>query len=288
MMINKEIILSYLFSLPQYLLPHHALSKLMFKLTRAKMGGLTHRLIRKFVNAYAVDMSLAQEPDINKYQTFNEFFTRALKPDARPIAPEGIVSPVDGVISQIGEIVGEGLVQAKGYFYSLNSLLGGIEDLTQQFRDGTFCTIYLSPRDYHRIHLPFAAQPKTITHVPGRLFSVNPKTVNVVNHLFARNERVIVTFETEFGSMALIMVGAIFVGSVDLAWLPNVAPSPNSEVKHWLASEELGILSKGAEVGRFNMGSTVIVLFGEKQVKWLPHLSAGDTLQMGQALAKKL
>jgi len=287
-MINKEIFLNYLFSLPQYVLPHHALSKLMFKLTRAKMGGMTTALIRKFVKSYAVDMSLAQESDIHNYKTFNEFFTRALKPEARPIAPEGIISPVDGVISQIGDIVGEGLLQAKGRFYSLNSLLGGIESLTKQFRNGSFCTIYLSPRDYHRIHLPFAAQPKTITHVPGRLFSVNPKTVNVVNNLFARNERVIVTFETEFGSMALIMVGAIFVGSVDLAWLSNVAPSKNNEINHWLASEELGILSKGAEVGRFNMGSTVIVLFGEKQVQWLANLGAGDTLQMGQALAKKL
>lgn len=287
-MINKDIFLNYVFSLPQYVLPHHALSKLMFKLTRAQMGGLTHALIRKFVKLYNVDMSLAQDPDIANYKTFNEFFTRALKPEARPIDPDHLISPVDGVISQMGDIYGEGLVQAKGRFYSLNSLLGGREELTKQFRNGSFCTIYLSPRDYHRIHLPFAAQPKTITHVPGRLFSVNPKTVNVVNNLFARNERVIVTFETDFGSMALIMVGAIFVGSVDLAWLPNVAPSKNSEINHWLASEELGILSKGAEVGRFNMGSTVIVLFGEKQVQWLSELSAGSVLKMGQALAKKL
>jgi phosphatidylserine decarboxylase len=287
-MINKDIFLNYLFSLPQYVLPHHALSKMMFNLTRAQMGGITHALIRKFVKLYDVDMNLAQQPDINNYRTFNEFFTRALKADARPIDPNYLISPVDGVISQMGNIQQGSLLQAKGRFYSLNSLLGGIEALTEQFQNGSFCTIYLSPRDYHRIHLPCAAKPKTVTHVPGRLFSVNQKTVNVVNNLFARNERVIVTFETEVGIMALIMVGAIFVGSIDLAWLPNITPSQNREVNHWVVPKELGILSKGAEVGRFNMGSTVIVLFEEKQAQWLPHLSAGSVLQMGQALAKKL
>lgn len=287
-MINKEILLNYAFSLPQYVLPHHALSKLMFNLTHAQMGGVTHALIRKFVKLYNVDMSSAQEPNISNYRTFNEFFTRALKAEARPIDPEHLISPVDGVISQIGDIVGEGLLQAKGRFYSLHSLLGGREALTGQFRNGSFCTIYLSPRDYHRIHLPFTAQPTTITHVPGRLFSVNPKTVNTINNLFTRNERVIVTFTTEFGTMALIMIGAIFVGSIDLTWLPGITPSKNHQISHWIVSEKIGMLPKGAEIGRFNMGSTVIVLCGEKQVQWLAKLGAGSTLKMGQALAKKL
>ena len=269
-----------LFALLLQLLPHHLLSQLMYLLTRSEWPPLKNLLIRTVVRLYDVQMEQAVEPDPEAYASFNHFFTRPLQPQARPITrePDAVACPVDGAVSQLGDINHALLFQAKGQFYSLHELLGGDAAWSERFAEGSFATLYLSPRDYHRIHMPLQGELAAMSHVPGRLFSVSPSTTRVVPRLFARNERVINLFETDAGAMALIMVGAIFVASMDTVWAGTVAPA-SRRISHWNygGPEPATVtLQQGEEMGRFNMGSTVILLFEENVVEW-------DAAQIGRA-----
>ncbi|MEJ2609395.1 MAG: archaetidylserine decarboxylase [Candidatus Thiodiazotropha sp.] len=278
-----------LFITLQYLLPHHLLSRLMRSLTRIETKPVKNLMIRKVVKWYQVDMQEALESDPTRYRSFNDFFTRALRPDARPITqqPGEIACPADGALSQAGNIEAGYLFQAKGHDYSLLELLGGNPELAALFKDGNFATIYLSPRDYHRLHMPLDGQLKKMWHVPGRLFSVNETTCQQVPRLFARNERVISLFDTEAGPMAMILVGAIFVSSIETVWAGAITPS-DQRVSSWnytAHSEPATIkLKKGEEMGRFNMGSTVILLYAKDAVKWIDDFTAGSPVKMGQAI----
>jgi len=275
---------------PQYPLPHYALSNFMFLLTRSTTKWWKNIFIRWFANQYKVDMSEACDPNLKNYPCFNAFFTRPLKQEARPIdeSSTSVVSPVDGQVSQAGEINNERLFQAKGQEYSLSELLGGDEQWVNQFNDGSFTTIYLSPKDYHRIHIPIAGRLTKMTHVPGRLFSVSPATTRAVPRLFARNERVISYFDTEAGPLALIMVGAIFVASMETTWQGVITPPHGKNIRHWNYEENQNVtsLNKGQELGRFNMGSTVILLFPKHSVQWNNLMYPGNSVKMGQAIAK--
>jgi len=268
----------------QYVIPQHFLSRLVLKFTRLQLGGITHWLIKRFIKFYDVDMSIANLPEVSNYASFNQFFTRTLKPTARPLAT-GIISPVDAEISQIGTITSGCLLQAKGHSFKLTDLLGGNAEISTLFQEGLFCTLYLSPKDYHRIHVPVASKLTDMVYVPGRLFSVNQRTTRVIPNLFARNERLICIFETEFGPMALILVGAIFVGSITTKWTGEI--NHLSQIKHWHHTEAPH-LQLGAELGCFNMGSTVIMLLGSKQVAWLSEQCVPKKILMGQQLARLL
>jgi len=287
---DQEVtLLDKLFALLLFLLPHHLLSSAMHVLTRCEWGPLKDRLIRAAIRLYKVDMSIATEPNPANYKSFNAFFTRSLRDDARPVAKEAnsVVSPVDGTVSQRGRIEDGRIFQAKGMDYSLAGLLGGDREWSEKFRDGSFTTIYLSPRDYHRIHMPLDGTLKKMTHVPGRLFSVSPSTTRTVPRLFSRNERVINLFETEAGPMAVIMVGAIFVASMDTVWAGTVAPV-SQRISEWHYAEkpaETISLEKGAEMGRFNMGSTVILLFAKDAAQWTDKMQPGSKVQMGETIA---
>jgi phosphatidylserine decarboxylase len=269
-----------LFVALQYALPQHALSGLMFRLTRLRLGPLTGLAIRVFAQLFRVDLREAAEPAPRAYASFNAFFTRALREDARPMAaaPDALLSPVDGTVSQAGRVDDERLIQAKGRGYGLGELLGGDEDLTLAFRNGSFATLYLSPRDYHRIHMPVDGRLRRMIHVPGRLFSVNPTTVAGVPRLFARNERVICLFETAFGPVAVILVGAIFVGSIETAWAGRITPPRGRRISNAEYGDEGPVLARGAELGRFNMGSTVILLIPSDSVRWSPDLAPEATV----------
>jgi len=277
-----------LFALLLQILPHHFLSSLMQGLTRSEWPALKRLLIRSAIRVYRVDMGIAEESDAEKYPSFNAFFTRALKPEARPLTAEirAIASPVDGVVSQAQTIKNGLLFQAKGQFYSLEELLGGDRQWVNRFEDGSFATIYLSPRDYHRIHMPLSGRLLKMTHVPGRLFSVNNACARAIPRLFSRNERVVNLFETDAGPMAVIMVGAIFVASMDTVWSGCVAPRSRG-ITDWNYTGESPDpieLEKGAEMGRFNMGSTVILLFGKDAVSWSESLQAGAEVCMGEKI----
>lgn len=276
----------------QYVLPHHLLSSLMHSITRIELKPLKDLLIRQAIKWYKVDMQEALQSDPAQYRCFNDFFTRALRPDARPVTQENnqLASPADGTLSQAGDIEAGFLFQAKGHDYSLLELLGGDSEMSRLFEDGNFATIYLSPRDYHRLHMPYSGRLKRMLHVPGRLFSVNETTCQKVPRLFARNERVICLFETDIGPMAMILVGAIFVSSIETVWAGTVTPV-QQRVNSWdyaPPSEPAAIeLDRGEEMGRFNMGSTVILLFPKDAVEWMEDLTAGSMLRMGQAIAEK-
>lgn len=273
----------------QYLLPHHLLSAIMHAITRIEWVPFKNLLIRQVVNMYDVDLSSAREENLQNYPSFNAFFTRQLKADARPIAEgNNVVSPVDGTVSQAGDILEGRIFQAKQHSYSLTELLGGREHLASEFENGKFSTIYLSPRDYHRIHMPADGKLREMIHVPGRLFSVSPETTRVVSRLFARNERLINIFDSEHGPFAVIMVGAIFVSSMDTVWEGTVTPRRQQPTSWDYQQQKQNIeLVKGDEMGRFNMGSTVILLFPENAVNWLDILTPDATLQMGQAIAER-
>lgn len=271
----------------QYLIPHHLLSWLMHQLTRVEWPPLKNLMIKRAIALYKIDMREALEPDPEKYASFNAFFTRALQPEARFIAhdPHSICCPSDGMLSQCGAIENGRIFQAKGHDYSLLELLGGDSVLSAQFDAGAFATIYLSPRDYHRVHMPFSGTLKQMIHVPGRLFSVNETTTRQVPRLFARNERVISLFETDAGPMAVILVGAIFVASIDTVWAGAVAPGYRGVHRaHYGAVNDSVTLDKGAEMGRFNMGSTVVLLFGKDAVAWNESLVANRAVRMGQEI----
>lgn len=277
-----------LFALAQYGLPQHLLSRLMGAITRCRNSVFKDAMIRSFIKLYGVDMSQALESEPTAYGCFNEFFTRALKPETRPIPsdPNTVICPADGTISRIGTISKGRIIQAKGKDFSVIELLGGRAENAEPFADGRFTTIYLSPRDYHRLHMPVDGTLREMTHVPGKLFSVNGATTANVPNLFARNERVIALFDTEVGPMALVLVGAIFVASIETVWHGVVTPPTGTAVRTWHYPENSPVLSRGQEMGRFNMGSTVIVLFGNGVVEWNESLTADTIVRMGQSLGR--
>ena len=277
------MLLDWLKTIPLYPLPHHLVSRAVFWLTRRE-SRLTRPAIKRFAKLFNVDMQDAVEPNLDNYKTFNAFFTRALKPDARPITGGSgeIASPADGRISAIGDISEGKIFQAKNRDYSLLTLIGGDEQAAARLSNGSFTTIYLSPRDYHRLHMPIGGQLFKQTHVPGRLFSVGPHTVRTLPNLFARNERVIAQFETDAGLMALVLVGAINVAAIETVWHGLVTPPKGKTVGHRDYSGSDAItLARGAEMGRFNMGSTIIVLM-ENKAKWRVDMNPGDAVRMGQ------
>lgn len=282
----KANVIDYSFSAPQYLLPHQALSKVMHKATRSRLKPFKSAVIGGFTRIYGINMQEAEHESGKSYHSINAFFTRALKAGARQIDqdPEAIVSPVDGTVSEAAPIREQQLIQAKGREYTVLDLLAGDKKLAEQFKDGDFATIYLSPKDYHRIHMPCDGQLVSMRHVPGRLFSVNPRTTRSVPRLFARNERVINIFETEFGPMALIMVGAIFVSSMETVWHGEVNTTRRGNVREWQYDGSLK-LAKGEEMGRFNMGSTVILLYPQGAVEQNAVMEAGQSLKLGQRIA---
>ena len=264
----------------QYLLPQHWLSKLMFRFARIENPWLKNTFTRWFVKTYQVDLSEANRERVEDYQHFNDFFTRSLKPDARVIANSQVICPVDGKVSQLGQIKHTKIFQAKGRDYSVSALLGGNASASI-FDHGQFATIYLSPKDYHRIHMPFDARLLSMDYIPGDLFSVNQKTVENVDNLFARNERVVCYFETEFGLCAFILVGAIFVGSMQTTWHGQINPPYQKQLQHFDYQDQSITLKKGDEMGRFNMGSTVILLMPTDLDL---NLKTNQIVRMGQAL----
>lgn len=274
----------------QYPLPQHAISRVVHWATRIHQPGFKNRLIRGFIRRFSVDMTEAAQPDPTAYPSFNAFFTRALRPGIRPLATEAdaVACPVDGTVSQAGHIESGRIFQAKGQAFTTAELLGDAE-LATQFDAGLFTTLYLSPRDYHRIHMPFTGTLRRMLHIPGRLFSVNPPTTRAVPRLFARNERVVTVFDTDLGPMAVIMVGALNVGSIETVWAGEITPPRGRTIRNWdYASREKICLDKGAELGRFNMGSTVILLCPANRARWEPALSADKTVRMGQRIATLL
>ncbi len=285
---NDSLWLDRLKAWPQYLLPGHLLSRLMQAITRIRSRVFKDPFTDWFVDHFQVDMREAEESDPHAYPHFNAFFTRALKAGARPVVdgPYDIACPVDGTVSQAGRIDTGRLLQAKGHDFGLLQLLGGSERRAAPFQGGSFTTIYLSPRDYHRIHMPLAGTLREMVHIPGRLFSVNAATTRMVPGLFARNERVAAIFDTAAGPMAVIMVGAIFVGSVETVWSGVVTPPAGRVVRQWrYDSDTAPQLERGAELGRFNMGSTVIMLFGPKAIDWAGEIVPDAKVRMGQRLA---
>jgi len=278
----------YLFALPQYLLPHHAISRMVLWLTRCRIVWLKNFLMKHFIKHFNVNMAEAEQSDYRQYEFFNAFFTRALKADARPLAQgeHVILCPVDGTVSQAGNISNDTIFQAKGHDYSATTLLGGDAAIAQQFANGKFATLYLSPRDYHRIHMPVTGTLKQMIYVPGRLFSVNPKTVRCIPGLFARNERVVALFDSELGAVAMVLVGAINVACIETVWHGVVTPPHRNPVQRWNYQDTKAItLEKGTEMGRFNMGSTVICLFANEKVQFDVGITHGAAIQMGQKLA---
>tara|TARA_Y100001951_G_scaffold25477_2_gene19659 strand:- start:7360 stop:8199 length:840 start_codon:yes stop_codon:yes gene_type:complete len=274
------------FIILQYLLPQHLLSRLVGKLAECRLPWLKNLLIRRFITQYKVDMSEAVDSAPEAYANFNAFFTRALKDGARPIADAPVVCPADGAISQLGEINRGRIFQAKGQDYSLQTLLGDDKALTAEFDGGSFATIYLSPRDYHRVHMPVDGTLRSMTYVPGKLFSVNTTTAENVRSLFARNERAICVFDTEFGPMAMILVGAMIVAGIETVWDGQVAPPPR-QLTTRSYPQEAPTLKKGEEMGRFKLGSTVILLFGKDKIDWLDKFEALTPTRLGEALAER-
>ncbi len=270
---------------PQYLYPKQALTSFAGWVAGKERGALTTWIIRNFVAKYGVDMSEAIESDIARYASFNDFFTRALKPDARPIAGAPLVSPVDGAISQFGPIAGDQIFQAKGHRYTTTALVGGDAALAAQFQDGSFATLYLSPRDYHRIHMPCDGRLTRMIYVPGALFSVNPTTARGVPGLFARNERVVCVFEGERGPVVLVLVGATIVGSMATVWHGVVNPPRGGEIREWHYDDPALRFVKGQEMGRFLLGSTVVMLFPSPALAFNPAWAPGRAVRLGEPMA---
>lgn len=273
--------------LPQYLLPKQALTRFAGLVASAKGGGTTTALIRWFIGKYGVDMSEAADPDPAHYASFNEFFTRALRPGVRPLAPAEWVCPVDGAISQFGAIERDQIFQAKGHAYSTTALVGGDAALAAQFQDGHFATIYLSPKDYHRIHMPCEGRLRRMIHVPGDLFSVNPTTARGVPGLFARNERVVCVFDTAHGPFVQVLVGATIVGSMATVWHGVVNPPRPGTLREWTYADGQVTLARGAEMGRFLLGSTVVLLWPRGTLRFNPAWAPAGAVRMGQAMAEK-
>ena len=278
--------MSRLAVLPQYLYPKRTLTAIANKVANARAGSVTTAIIRWFVGHYGVNMAEAANPDIASYATFNEFFTRPLKPGARPIADADYVCPVDGAISQFGTIRVDQLLQAKRHNYSTAALVGGDRALAAHFNDGSFATLYLAPKDYHRVHMPCAGRLTRMIYVPGALFSVNPTTALGVPNLFARNERVVCVFETAHGPFVLALVGATIVGSMETVWHGVVNPKRTGEVREWQYDPQQWVFAKGDEMGRFSLGSTVIMLFPQKfSLQFNPGWAPARAVCLGEPMA---
>jgi len=272
--------------LPQYLLPKQALTVLAGKLAGLQGGGLTTAVIRWFVARYGVDMAEAANSDVTAYASFNEFFTRPLRTGARPLAEAAFLCPVDGAISQFGAIERDQIYQAKGHRYSTTALVGGDAALAARFENGSFATLYLSPRDYHRIHMPCAGRLARMIYVPGELFSVNPVTARGVPGLFARNERVVCVFESASGPFVLVLVGATIVGSMATVWHGVVNPPRPGRIVDSRYDEERIELARGEEMGRFLLGSTVVMLFPQGALDFNPAWVPGGAIRMGEAMGE--
>jgi len=265
----------------QYLLPQHWLSRLMFRFARIENVWLKNTFTHWFVKTYQVNLSEARREQVEDYKHFNDFFTRSLKSSARPIASSAIICPVDGTVSQVGNINNTQILQAKGRDYSVDQLLAN-DPRSAEFINGFFTTIYLSPKDYHRIHMPYDGKLVSMDYIPGDLFSFNQQTAQNVDNLFARNERVVCYFETQFGLCAFVLVGAIFVGSMQTVWQGQINPPYKKQVQHFDYQDQDIQLKKGEELGRFNMGSTIIMLSPNQDNPF--NLSALEVVRMGQAL----
>jgi phosphatidylserine decarboxylase len=278
------------FILLQYLLPHHLLSRLVGYFGASKTPWIKRSFINWFARRYRVDMREAAQPDLEGYASFNAFFTRALRAGARPIAeePGAVACPADGALCAHGDVLSDTVFQAKGKQFSLTALLGGDAARAAPFRGGSYAIVYLSPRDYHRVHIPLSGTLREMIYVPGRLFSVNQKTTDSIDGLFARNERAVCLFDTPRGPMAVVMVGAMIVAGIETVWAGQVAPSTSGlSVNDYRQAAPPVHLEKGLEMGRFKLGSTAIVLFGPDMVAW-EDLAAGQTLRMGQKIGQLL
>ena len=272
--------------LPQYILPKRAMTERAGTIASMQGGTLTTAMIRSFVRRYGVDMSEALNPDIASYTTFNDFFTRALKPGARPLANADLICPVDGAISQFGAMDRNQIMQAKGHHYLTTELVGGDEALASEFDHGSFATLYLSPKDYHRVHMPCEGRLMRMIHIPGDLFSVNPTTARGVPGLFARNERVVCVFETPTrGPFVLVLVGATIVGSVGTVWHGIVTPPRWREARQWDYGDQSIVLRKGDEMGRFQLGSTVVLLFRKGELTFNPEWAPARPIRLGEMMA---
>jgi phosphatidylserine decarboxylase len=269
------------------LLPKQAITILAGKFANARAGWLTTWVIERFVKYYSVNMQEAIEPDISKYSTFNDFFTRALRADARPLTQCDYLCPIDGAISQCGDIQADQVFQAKGHCYSTTALLGGDKELAASFENGSFATLYLSPKDYHRIHMPCDGRLKRMIYLPGALFSVNPTTARGVPGLFARNERVICEFESEHGIFVLILVGATIVGSMATVWHGVINPPRTKNIRIWDYADGAIALKKGEELGRFLLGSTVVMLFPKDALKFNPDWAPLRVVYMGEMMGMR-
>lgn len=278
------MLIDYLRTFPQFLIPKRALNRFAGWMANLRILRIKNYLIQDFVQRYQVNMTEAVESNPLNYASFNEFFIRRLKPDARPIAAANVVSPVDGCISEIGYLSDGQLLQAKGHSYSVAALLGGDESHAATFQAGCYATLYLSPKDYHRVHMPMEGHLQEMIYIPGSLFSVQPTTARVIPNLFAKNERLVAVFSTEWGLMAMVLVGAAIVGSMGTVWHGDL--TRGSQIKRFQYPKDTIVLAKAMEMGYFKLGSTVIVLFANRdQLQWLDHLRAGDTIQLGQALS---
>ena len=271
--------------LPQYLMPKRGMTVFGGVVAGAQAGAITTGIIRRFIRRYGVNMDEAAQPDPAAYASFNEFFTRALRPGVRPLAEAPLLCPVDGAISQFGPIEGDQIFQAKGHRYRTTALVGGDAELAHRFEGGHFATIYLSPRDYHRIHMPCAGRLRRMIYVPGELFSVNPTTARGVPGLFARNERVVCVFDGPLGPFILTLVGATIVGSMATAWHGVVNPPRTHDVRDWRYDDRSIELQRGEEMGRFLLGSTVVLLFPAGPLHFNPAWAPGGAVRMGQAMA---
>ncbi len=280
--------LDSLAALPHHVMPKQALTWLFGILAHSRSSALSQWMIRRFIAKYGVNMAEAADPAPSGYATFNEFFTRALRAGARPLADAPWVCPVDGAVSQCGRIEGERIFQAKGHGYSARALLGGDAALAAQFADGAFATLYLSPKDYHRIHMPCDARLTRMIHVPGALFSVNPASALAVPGLFARNERLVNMFDSKHGPFALVLVGATIVASMATVWHGIVNPPRPGKLREWRYDGPAVALKKGEEMGRFLLGSTVVLLFPRDLLRFAPHWQPGQPIRMGEAMAQRV
>lgn len=278
--------------LPQYIIPQHGLSRFIGAIINSRNEKFKNYLIDFFINRYQVNMQDAIETNPHAYPDFNSFFTRKLRPDIRPIVAgeNNIACPADGLISEFGSINESTLIQAKNHNYTIDDLLGGIKDESTAFINGQFATFYLAPKDYHRVHIPYSGKLRKIIYVPGKLFSVNLCTADHVPNLFARNERVICLFDTNVGPLAVVLVGAMIVASIHTVWTGAITPVKNKQIQTWdYANIQSPILSdKGTEIGHFQLGSTVIVLFGPNSIKWITDLQKNQSVKMGQLIGERI
>jgi phosphatidylserine decarboxylase len=270
--------------MPQYLLPKRLITQFAGMVANMRGGALTHAIIRRFVAKYGVNMAEAADPRIESYATFNEFFTRPLRGGLRPIADADFVCPVDAAISQFGPIEHDQIFQAKGHSYSTRALVGGDQQLAHQFDHGHFATLYLAPKDYHRIHMPCEGRLTRMIYIPGDLFSVNPLTARHVPSLFARNERVVCVFDTAHGPFVNVLVGATIVGSVATVWHGTVNPPRTRNIREWRYDDQNIVLAKGAEMGRFLLGSTVVMLFPKNVVTFTADWAPTKAVRLGEAM----